>query len=150
MKGRWIIPPQRVRDSVSERLRNAKITGLKCLMQDMNSCLSESLPLAIQIPKSWCIVMYTILILDRWANCPMQGELIQIFHLLLLGEEVKAGQEQVECGWGQAWKTRRSGGLRGGRRTGWEMKLAEILRYKPWVSRERQHSKWLWTYSISN
>ena len=54
---------------------------------------------------------------------------IQISHLLLLGEEVKAGQEQVECGWGRAWKTRRSGGLRGGP----EDRLRDEVGRDPWI-----------------
>lgn len=60
MKGDGSSPHQR-RDSVSKRLGNSpRSQAPKCLMQDVNSRLSEFFPLAILTPKSWCRVMNII------------------------------------------------------------------------------------------
>ena len=76
MKSDGSSPPQR-RNSVSERLAELpRSQAPKCLMQDVNSCLSEFFPLAIQIPKSWCIVMYTVShFVGQMSKLTTQGEL---------------------------------------------------------------------------
>lgn len=76
MKGDGSSPPQR-RASVSERPGDLpRSQAPKCLMQDVNSCLSEFFPLAIKTPKSWCIIMYMIShFIGQMSKLTTQGEL---------------------------------------------------------------------------
>lgn len=99
MKGDGSSPPQR-RNSVSERLAELpRSQAPKCLMQDVNSCLSEFFPLAIQIPKSWCIVMYTVShFIGQMSKLTMQGELNPDLPLAASG-----GRGQGRAGTGGEW-----------------------------------------------
>lgn len=99
MKGDGSSPPQR-RDSVSERLEELpRSQAPKCLMQDVNSCLSEFFPLAIQIPKSWCIIMYTIShFIGQMSKLTKQGELYPDLPLAASG-----GRGQGRAGTGGVW-----------------------------------------------
>lgn len=130
MKGDGSSPHQR-RDSVSKRLGNLpRSQAPKCLMQDVNSRLSEFFPLAILTPKSWCRAMNIISQFYGTDEQTDQASWTQFrpATYCFRGKRWRQGRHRWSVGGARPGETRRSWveSLRVGLRTGWEVQLEEL------------------------